>query len=549
MKQKNWIIFTVFTLTLLVLLGCNQTTESEPESRTLAINNMTFELADTSDITVHRFSLGTLDIEGRHEGNPAIIPAPLDGIIALPQTEEAVPLVVMLHGNTEVENINDRIYAGFDFLVEQLAAQGYAAMSINIVVDYQFEMIINGQTITGESIDHSWAYDLFNAHLDALSLANEGGDTAHGIDLEGRLLLDQLHLIGHSRGGMIADHFYRKDRDAHLSRIQSLIRVGTMAYVYDYPHNHPDVPTAILMSQFDGDVFNHSGQVLFDQILNQSTHTSLAQITYIKGGNHNFFNRAFTIDDRLDAADIDIWEQHQDSWLTRQQQEDFFMRYVAAFLDVATNQTEPFSTFDPSEPQPATMFGYPVFSSTYVPTPTRLLIEQKEATGSATAEDYVQLWGTGSLFNHVLSDPGEDRLELMALSWTDDDGSVVLTPSAHDFSGRDSLSLYVAINSANDLNTENESQGFSLVLTDSSGQSQRLIIPRETPALLFHPGQTDPPNENLDFSTRRGHTLLSELRIPLSYFNTLNLEEIATITLQFDQTPSGAIMISDIVLK
>ena len=85
----------------------------------------------------------------------------------------------------------------------------------------------------------------------------------------------------------------------------------------------------------------------------------------------------------------------------------------------------------------------------------------------------MQLWGTGSLFNHVLSDPGEDRLELMALSWTGDDGSVVLKPSAHDFSGRDSLYLYVAIHSANDLNTENESQGFSLVLTDSSGQSQR----------------------------------------------------------------------------
>ena len=49
---------------------------------------------------------------------------------------------------------------GFDYLVKQLAAEGYVAIAININVNYTFDF--------GESIWDSWAYSIFEKHLELL---------------------------------------------------------------------------------------------------------------------------------------------------------------------------------------------------------------------------------------------------------------------------------------------------------------------------------------------------------------------------------------------
>ena len=561
-------ISTMLLVFLFVLgfVGCGESSQ-EPapsteesgilDTQTLAVTNMEFELADASHITVHHFSLGTLPLAGMvwdadtQIHAPAQIPAPLDGIIAIPDGDGAHPLVVLLHGNTETRGIHDPVYAGFDFLVAQLAAEGYIAVSINIIVDFAFEVEVDGQIVTGESNAHEWAYALFNAHIDALYVANAGEETPHGIDLTGRILVDEIHLIGHSRGGMIGDMFYRHDRDAGITRIRSLTRVGTSTYIFDPPYYHPNIPTAILLAQFDGDLTTPFGQTVFDQILEQSSSIALVQLTYLQGANHNFFNGFFEEDDRITTLEeyAALFSAHEDTWLTREEQETFLKHYVTAFLAVVTQRQVPFSTFHPSEAQPATMFGFPVRASTYVPPATKVEVTQGEVSDSALVENYVQRWGGGGLFRHPLADPGTDELALISLSWTEVGAFVSLIPQTTDFSAYQALSLYVAVDSGDERNQAGKPQSFTLILTDASGAAQALVIPPQTAALYFHIGEEVPPNQYLDFSTWRGYMPFSELRIPLTYFTELALDNIVSITFQFDQTPLGAIMLRDIFLK
>ena len=68
---------------------------------------MEFELVDSSHIEVHPFRLGMGELVD-YLGSS--IPAPLDGIIAVPDTYGPHPLVVILHGVRPVDSILDDVY-------------------------------------------------------------------------------------------------------------------------------------------------------------------------------------------------------------------------------------------------------------------------------------------------------------------------------------------------------------------------------------------------------------------------------------------------------
>ena len=110
------------------------------------------------------------------------MPVRLNGIIAVPDGDGApYPVVVILHGNhpgcpvpegdtvdrwpcdPEVERPN---YRGFDYLVRQLAAQGYVALSINVNAENTFGF--------GEPVPIERLGQLVDLHLKALAAATSG---------------------------------------------------------------------------------------------------------------------------------------------------------------------------------------------------------------------------------------------------------------------------------------------------------------------------------------------------------------------------------------
>ncbi|MCB0059874.1 MAG: hypothetical protein KDE45_22705, partial [Caldilineaceae bacterium] len=135
------------------------------------------------------------------------MPVRLNGVIAAPAEGGPYPVVLIIHGThpgcPEVEHGVDRWpcdpaverpnYRGFAYLVGELAAQGYVALSININAENTFGF---GEPIPGERLRQ-----LVDLHLGALAEASAGGANDFGIDLAGRADLSRLVIAGHSRGG------------------------------------------------------------------------------------------------------------------------------------------------------------------------------------------------------------------------------------------------------------------------------------------------------------------------------------------------------------
>jgi len=535
-------------LTVAFLAGCdNRTAES---ATTMPINDMDFALADSSDIEVSAFQLG--DIELTAFGDRTIS-APLDGIIAIPQTEGPHPVAVIFHGAQNVSSIRARVYTGFDYLVRQLAAEGFVAISVNMLANYSFMM---GE----QEVQNGWAIEIFNSHIASLEAANLGYDAGFDIDLTGMIDTEQIHLIGHSRGGEVAGCIVFHDQDVGRERIRSMVRIGTTIVFHDDYASHPDIPTGIIIAEFDGDVSNHDGQLVFDEVLMMGQNQSIVSLVHLRGANHNFFNRMVTVDDRVGIAEINAAHLAYETWLTREQQEDFLTHYVSAFLSMVTGSRVPWGVFDPSVTQPATMFGYAITASTYIPGRERVLPSPSDdavlryitATELAIATIHEQAIPRYSyaFFNHPTALARYDRRPFYTFVWDGHGGAVSIALLESNLTAYNALSLYVAVDSSNELNAESY-QSFTVALTDEAGNEHRVIIPSGTSALSRHPGYAI-EQEWINDSTRWfwvGFMPLGELRLPLDMFDGVDLSAVAYVSIIFDQTLSGAVMMSGIYVK
>ena len=511
------------------------------ERRALPLYDMTFPLT-VDGIRVHEFVLedGTLTT-----WNDMPVPAPMEGIISLPNFPTPRPLVVLLHGVTRIESIHDPVYAGFDYLVQQLAREGYVAVSINVNVEYTLDY--------GESIWGGWGYDLFNQHLERLKAANDGEDMGYGIDLTNTIDFDQIHLIGHSRGGELADIIYRRDRIEGISRISSIIRIAPTVLRYDWEDPefdpplgvgpHPSIPVGIILPEFDGDVRELEGQSVFDDVLASGESDSILSLVFLRGANHNFFNRFMERDEGTSQVNR----------LTRAEQEEFMMHYAASFLALVSGNRAPWGAFAASYAQPQTMFGFHVIASTYIPAPQAVIAVPSAATaaavttsGGASAGFHMQIPNEDGHFNH----PGvssDKPLALYDLQWSRNGGAATFPLLDGNFSNHHALSLYIAVDSSNAQNPEGQDQAITVILRDTAGESRSITIPRGTAALTWNPGELE-QNEWSDYPHWVGHMPLGELRIPLALFGGMDLRNIAELTISFDQTNTGAVMLSGIYL-
>ena len=173
-----------------------------------------------------------------------------------------------------VENFRGYVYAQ-----DALAAQGFATLSVDL----------NPVTCTAygaqgtEDVPERRA--LVEAHLERLvawQAAGEGG----GLDAAtlGGLDLDQVFVVGHSRGGEVASDF------ADSGSASATVR-GTFA-IAPTDFTAPD-PQALdfgtLLSSCDGDVVTLDGARHFDRARSGTGREQ--SLTLLVDGNHNFYNR------------------------------------------------------------------------------------------------------------------------------------------------------------------------------------------------------------------------------------------------------------------
>ena len=202
---------------------------------------------------------------------------------------------------------NIRSYQGYDYLSTNLASHGYVVMSIsaNTVVSY----------------DNTFSYDaganarsqIIAASLDLLYRWNNGtgpviaGDDYHtvGEKLTGKMEMQRVGLMGHSRGGEGVTDFIRFNRQRPSGgRIYNLQAVMSLAPIDSQKQVPLGTNFGVILPACDGDVSTLAGANAYERSKYPNTADAFAKVQwYVQGANHNYFNTVWTNDDGASYSD------------------------------------------------------------------------------------------------------------------------------------------------------------------------------------------------------------------------------------------------------
>jgi heat shock protein HslJ len=489
------------------------------------------------------------------------LPVRLNGMIAIPPTGDNRPLAVIIHGShgtgcRSTDGINEKWpcpdietphYAGFAYLLQALAADGYVAVSIN--ANPAFAMAYGGAS-PNERLPV-----LVDLYLEKIAAAAKGEDVGFGADLSGRVNLNQTVALGHSAGGEGLTHVI-DDRAGHTLPDQISAGQGPLAAAILLAPSKTEstimdlaLPLTVILPACDRDVANLVGQLNYDQAGARVERTNLAASVYLPGANHNRFNTGLG-DEALGTASSVCGG----AWLPAAAQRAFLADYAVNFYDAALGRGDGVTAalnLDPAQPVTATLFDRAVLTSLTLPTSQRLRLPLSTtgATGAATAVWCEAGFGAPGERPDVcrrvqFNQPG-DPAEL-ALAWDGANGAyqVAVPQAERDLSDYAALHLRAVVDPINPLNETGQPQALSVRLTDGVGQTAAVVLKGE-PALAFPIGKKG-FNDHFKLDTWDNHVVLSSIRVPLSEFSGIDLSNVQSVALVFDQTDRGAIFMTDL---
>jgi len=321
------------------------------------------------------------------------MPVRLNGVLSVPESGDGpFPVVLILHGTHPGCPVNDMgvdawpcdpleerdNYAGFEYLVRELAARGYVALAININAENTFGF---GEPVGGERL-----LQLVDLHLSALAAAAAGGANDFGVELDGVANVQQLTLMGHSRGGDMVN-WLAGDRlngpnltapDAFATHgygpVNGLLLIAPAVALFG--SEGTAVPLAAIISACDGDVTDGSGQDFYEQVRLDEGSTALAASVVLAAANHNGFNTTlggdgFPPTDRPDCQTL----------LEPEAQRQFLVDYAADFLtlldspDAAERSAAAARLgLDAGAPAPAELYGQAVQLASHAAAADRLTV-------------------------------------------------------------------------------------------------------------------------------------------------------------------------------
>ncbi len=411
------------------------------------------------------------------------------------------------------------------YLVEELASEGYLALSIDSNVTDNIRL---------------------------LKQFTQSPD----IYLTDKADLSQVSIMGIGAGGLEAYEVARSPVDSSLANLVSVLLVAPDLTQLQNS-TIPQVPVGVVLSQYDGNVRTLDGQGIFDTLAFSDELQENVSCLYLFDANHNYYDAANYIDDALNLPNVSAETIRLDA----RSQQNFLRQYTTDFFNnYHYNTTSTNIGLDSSQVSPNEIYNYPVLTSLVTPNSLKILapqeansqrftalgglIDMHNASVSYITESYMAPYDDANGFQH----PGLPmELGLLKFSWTIDSGVFNTSiPSMYiDFSQYSSLSLWLSLDPANKLNDGNVPQSLMITLTDKNGYLEHLILDETSIALHLPDGNLVSNDYQSQWST---FTPLSNLRIPLDIFTKVDLSQIAEITIKFNQTQSGSILVGDLRL-
>ncbi len=465
-------------------------------------------------------------------------------------------------------------YQGYDYLAEQMASHGYIVISVsaNSISSTDNSTEDYGMRARGELLQH---------HLDLWNDWNTSGGDPFGDLFVGKLDLDNIGTMGHSRGGegVIEHALYNRE----LGDPYGINAVLTLAPV-DF--NRPvlnGIPLMNIAPYCDGDVSDLQGVHFYDDSRYLVEDDTMPKHNLLMlGANHNFYNTVWTPGE-FPAGTADDWGyvdggQSDDHCGTSspgngrfdpETQRNSLLAYASAFFRVYVGGETEFDPIlkveDVTPPVSSTLTGDEIFMSYHPPSNKRVDVnitdgEDAEVTnilgedasenglvvydicGDDFGEQYCIGGGGGASQephnkNGGLAVLGLSQLEVQWNSgddWYRNDVPAFL----EDFSAFNALQFRAAVNF--DTSPAGTALNFNVELTDNTGASATLPVADYSGALYFPPG---------DYGSTLPRTMHNTISVPVGDFIGVDLTDIAFIRFLFDESGSGAILISDIILS
>ncbi len=519
----------------------NNVEEIKETSKDYKIYNIETSKSNNYEAEIKEFDLGAKEYLSNAN---RIMPYNIKGLIGVPKGEGKFPLILITHGSHSNDDESKRFDTGFDYLVKDLAENGFIAISMDMSKPYIWKY--------GDNDDEEKSLPVANDHIVNLSLANKGEDPGFGIDLKDKIDFDKVALVGHSRGGETIFDIVNDQADKGVD-IKSILSIAP-TFIFD--REWPDMDTAVLVPEFDGDIVSLDGFSSYEALKLNSK--GFHSVTLLTKANHNYFNRNI---ERNDASMIKDEEELKEQ-LSREEQEEFTMNFAVDFFNKTLLGKE--DVFLSSEKTQANMmYGFDV-KTMYLLDQAVDLVDIKTTDNFKGKDVTIELKNDSWFYKHDeiiidtitagigditdLDDPYMIR-PLINITWEITDSRVELTPNTSDFSKFSGLTFNMVIDSASELNLK-ESQHFTIELRDRSGNTSNLVLPEKLNALGYTPGETEYTelgDEKLYYWSNLSP--LASLNLPLSEFEGVDLENIEYITLIFDKTDTGSIYIGSVYLQ
>lgn len=488
---------------------------------------------------------------------------PLNGRVWMPEGEGPFPLVLMVHGNHSMEDYSDEGYA---YIGKLLASQGNIAVSVD-------ENFLNG-TWSGdfrgkEMPARAW---LLLKHLEQWSVWSR--DANHL--LYQKADLDQVILIGHSRGGEAVSiaaafnelPFFPDNANAVFNfrfGIKGVIAIAPTDYRYNRQMQLQNINYLSLQGSYDADEASFFGLRQYHRV--QFTDTIDYRFKagiYIHGANHGQFNTTW---DRTDFGAPYNWLLNTAPIIPRVAQEQAAKVFIGAFAQLVLRPQDGGSAYRPLFQHTATAGDWlapGIYLGHFKDTKAHILADfeseidlAKEPNGIWLKASHTKIWKEEQLLYRNNDKQGNNAL---ILAW--DYGDTLKTDSiaSYQINFPDTLSrkaqeLLVTVATGDPgllKNKEGEMPDldFRILLADTSGQIAHLTlssVKKIAPQLKVRYTKIEQLDKGI--FNNAWEITPETFSIPFSAFDQIagfDPHAIEQIQFVFDKTKKGVVVLDEI---
>lgn len=580
------VVSAVIAAIVVVFAGVSSAQPTAGDATRVIPSMASYEAGSTEQVQTETYDLGAEAFRVPEFDGPI----ELQGVVYHPKSVAGrhLPLVAFVHGmHSTCEKPEDSqnwpcaasdrpipSYRGYDYLGTELASHGYVVLSISA----------NGTNAGKGGDDMTARAKLIQKHLDLWRDWSTRGGGPFGDRFVGAIDFSRVGTMGHSRGGeAVLQQLQINAAEQHPYGIKAVLSLAPSEF---QRRSAPGVALAVVLPECDGDQIDLDGIRHFDDsryALGEDPTAKYALV--VRGTNHNFFNTIWSPGSGIPWGHDDWGNDPNDSpksvcrmssptRLTETQQRQAGAAWIASFFRYQLGGERQFAPIWQGRRTPPSSFGSAETLLTYhAPSGSRLdvnrLLNPSElrrntAGGSVTFTGFesANLCGgpppepahclPDSETKHALAEPHEAGygakagLSILKLTWSKP-GAIFrndLPGDVHDLTAFRDLRFRAAVDFTDAANPVDKPQNLRVLLTDRFGHTSSTEVAPYTkaldyPPLIAHAPVWDPTGDYRRF-------LLNQVRVPLTAFHGIDLNDIRSVTLVFDATPQGSIGIADL---